>query len=337
MRIVSLFVSSAVLSACTSGVERTAALQAAFDVIDAEYRSFEVHTADLAATSQGVCDDITAERVAAIQDAWWASRGTYKRADMAGFGPVVEQPDRLGPLIDFWPARSVAVDELIASDAALDAEAFSTLGAATRGLPSIEYVLYQPDVVESWVNVPRNCTFVRAATEDVHASAVALVIAWNLWEDRLVLPDGEPYAAEQDVLNEWANRVAFAAEDIRLEKLAAPMGMGGDDIRPDALESRYSRRSVQDAVDTLDGAHLVLLAVLPLADDPELVSRAEQVYSLARARLLDISEPAETTMAIEPEIVERAQQAVQAYQVLVQVDIAQALSVTVVFNDNDGD
>jgi predicted lipoprotein len=337
MRTLGLGVSLLLLSACTDGGERTAALQAVFDVIDTEYRAFDGQTATLAMVSAGACDDITADDLAAIQGAWWASRGAYKRTAVVGFGPVVEQPDRLGPLIDLWPVRSVAVDALIASDAGLAAPAFSGFGAATRGLPPIEYVLYQPDVVESWLNEPRNCDFVAGASADVHDNAVALVAAWGTWQDRLVHPEGEPYATEQDVLNEWVNRVAFAAEDIRLEKLAAPMGAGGDDVHPDVLESRYSQRSVQDAVDTLDGAHAVLLAVLPLGDDPDLVAQAEQAYGHARERLLEISEPAETTMAIEPEIVERAQLAVQTYQVLVQVDIAQALAVTVVFNDNDGD
>ena len=54
-------------------------------------------------------------------------------------------------------------------------------------------------------------------------------------------------------------------------------------------------------------------------------------------RVKEIPEPLEQAILLDREIIARAQEALLALQVAVQVDLAQALSVTIAFNDNDGD
>ena len=61
------------------------------------------------------------------------------------------------------------------------------------------------------------------------------------------------------------------------------------------------------------------------------------LFEVSLQRIQEIPEPLEQTIVSEPEIVARAQEALLALQVAIQVDVAQALSVQVGFNDNDGD
>ena len=57
----------------------------------------------------------------------------------------------------------------------------------------------------------------------------------------------------------------------------------------------------------------------------------------AMAKLDAIPEPLESAVTEDPGAIVAAQDALQALQVSIQVDLAQDLSVTITFNDNDGD
>ncbi|MEY3211132.1 MAG: hypothetical protein RIT28_1613, partial [Pseudomonadota bacterium] len=74
-----------------------------------------------------------------------------------------------------------------------------------------------------------------------------------------------------------------------------------------------------------------------LRDDPALTAQVDALFETCDARLAELPEPLEDTILLQPELVVRAQDALLALQVAVQVDLAQQLSVTITFNDNDGD
>lgn len=336
----------ALLTACSGDeADRGEALSAAHGLVFDQYAAFGERADVLASAAVSFCNNPDDSGLSATRDAWWEARGAFKQADFVGFGPVVEEPDRLGPPIDFWPARTGAIDTLLAGEADLSANSFANLGSATRGLPAIEYVLYDDALLEQLTSEPRRCAFLVGASEDLASNAHALHHAWGAWETRLVDPqqasdtaDELLYTTRQSILDEWVNRVVFAADDIRHEKLGAALGDAtGTDTRPDVLESRYSGRSLMDARDTLAGAHAVLLTLLPLADDPELTAHVQLAYDTASARLAEVPEPLETTIIAQPELVVRAQDALRSYQIAVQVDAAAALAVSIAFNDNDGD
>jgi len=74
-----------------------------------------------------------------------------------------------------------------------------------------------------------------------------------------------------------------------------------------------------------------------VAGDEQLRDSVNSQLLAAQGRLEEIGEPLEETLLNEPEIVARAQDALRTLQIVLQVDLAQALSVTIAFNDNDGD
>ena len=68
-----------------------------------------------------------------------------------------------------------------------------------------------------------------------------------------------------------------------------------------------------------------------------MVEDIDALLSTSATRLAEVPDPLEQTISLEPELVVRAQEALLALQVAIQVDLAQALGVTITFNDNDGD
>ena len=324
------------------------------------YAQFSAQSAALAAATAALCEAPDAGRLEAAQAAWWAARAPWKQSEIVQFGPVVEYPERLGPKLDDWPVNADAVETLIASEDALEAASFAEKGSATRGLPMVEYLLWPsttaPDVLAAMAEEPRRCAAAAGAAGDVQANAVLLEETWATdWMPGLAQPsagDGDDYDSAQDVIDEWVNRMAFTAENIRATKLGKPVGdSAGGEPQPDTLESRPSGRSLQDARDALGGVQAVWDGELVgdsgdtdhpgiadlVGDDPALVSQIDDLLAACALRLAEVPEPLEQTIVLEPEVVSRAQEALQLLQIAIQVDLAQALGVTITFNDNDGD
>lgn len=311
------------------------------------YAAFADAAGAAAEATAALCADPTEGTLAAARDGWWAERTPWKQAELIQFGPVVEYPERVGPKLDDWPVNADAVEDLIASDDALD---FSAMGSATRGLPVVEYLLWAQggETLASLTQTPRRCAVAAGASADVRDNAVLLVAAWeDSWQAQLATPaevDGA-YETNQDALDEWVNRMVFTVENVRATKLGKPLGdsSGGEPL-PDALESPHSNRSLTDAREALGGVQAAwagsgapLSGVRDLVDDASLASQIDALFDAAAQRLSEVPEPLSETIYLQPEIVVRAQEALQALQVALQVDLAQALSVTITFNDNDGD
>ena len=74
-----------------------------------------------------------------------------------------------------------------------------------------------------------------------------------------------------------------------------------------------------------------------VVDETTLIRDLEVLLETSQTRLAEVPDPLEQTIVVQPEIVSRAQEALLALQIGLQVDLAQALGVTITFNDNDGD
>ena len=110
-------------------------------IIVPTYKEFEDQSKELHVQSQAFCSEGTLN-IEQLQISWWNSRVPWKQMELVKFGPYKEEPYRLGPKIDFWPIRPDNVDELLYSDTPLEIDAFSNFGTTVKGLPAIEYLLY---------------------------------------------------------------------------------------------------------------------------------------------------------------------------------------------------
>ncbi|MFT5585023.1 MAG: putative iron-regulated protein [Cognaticolwellia sp.] len=308
-----------------------------------QYAAFAVDSQVMADALRVACSTPSPETLESAQQAWWAARSPWKRAEVIRFGPTIEYPERFGPKLDDWPVNASAVDELLAADTPLN---FEDMGTATRGLPVVEYLLWsEAPLVEG-----RPCETLEGAGEDVADNAAALSAEWQqTWVPWLSDPfdnPGGPWVLSQNGVDEWVNRLAFSAENVRATKLGKPAGdQNGGGLFLDGLESRYSARSTQDARDAIDGVALVwsgldgALGVRDLlVDDPALVSQLDTLMAQCQQDAAALPEDLEGALVEnDRDTLETAQACLLELQVAIQVDLAQALGVSIAFNDNDGD
>lgn len=329
----------------TRQAHRKAVLKAlAEDFGQNTYAAFEAQANTLSTEMQALCGAPDEARLSAARVAWSAARQPWKIAEVIRFGPVVEYPERFSPKIDTWPVYVDAIEALVGTDRAVDAEAFASFGAVTRGLPMVEYLLWGTGDI---LSEPRRCQVALGASQDLGRLAGQLSEAWTReWVPSLIDPQRLPrgiFASPQDVIDEWVNRMAFTVENIRAVKLGKPLGDStGGELQPQLIESRFSGRALQDAQDALRGVQRVwrgqALGLESLVRDrPDLVQAVDAAFEGAVAALGAVPEPLSATLEVNPEAVWAAQEALRGLQVVLQVDVAQALGVSITFNDNDGD
>ena len=351
-----LVVLVAVSSACggeTSDDSRRALLASWGEhVILPGYRDFETTAESLHDAAETLCNAPSSEALRDARSAWWDARAPWKQNEILAFGPYREEPLRLGPKIDFWPVRVDAIEQILSDTSPIAADA---LGAAARGFPVIEYLLYQPDtdIVTDFAASPRRCEYLLAITDDLAHRAREMRRAWDpahgdyLGELVEAGRTGAMFDNPTAAVGEIVNRMAFAIENIRADKLGRPLGATtGGSPQPDKAESRFSGRSLDDIRDNLRGIERLYFGDgsqdskgldFYTPRDKGFARAMQDQLAAAREVLDQIPMPLTVAVIEQPAPVSATIDQLGELQRLIQVDIINALGLTPRFNDNDGD
>ncbi|MCB9550455.1 MAG: imelysin family protein [Myxococcales bacterium] len=345
-RPLTLLTLAAALASCGDGDVRTRIVDAwAETIIVPGHQRFATEAAALAARAAEACAaGLDRDALTAVRARWDAARGAWKRMEVFNFGPYEDYPARLGPNIDFWPARPDIIEAALA-DGPLDAAAVARKGAAARGLPVIEYLLWAAgDDPEAFAG--RRCDYLVGATADLEALAATLAETWRGYVPVLTGAAEGPYTDAQAGFGEILNRMGFTVENIRRDKLGRPLGLLSGSPQPEKVESPYADRSVRDARDALVTLGLLYEGVgdaLSLRRHPRIAARPEldRAFRAALAESLAaldaITGPLDEIVFDDPAAVQRAIDVLGALQTVIQVDLIGALAVSRAFNDSDGD
>ena len=292
---------------------------------------------------------------------WNQVRDVWKSSEVVRFGPYVDLPLRVGPKIDFWPARPDKIEDLLKDSTPLDASLLDSLGTTVRGLPVSEYLLYGPNYEDLLEMGHRRCSFLLANSIDLVSNVDTLIQAWSSledidgqgpsfgWEFVNTGVEGSRFTDPHKAVNEVVSRMILTVEDIRVLKLGKPVGdsSGGKPL-PDRLESPYAQRSIEDSVQALKGIYPFFygefngvqgkgVVDLLRGEHPDIIDRFEQTYQAGLNSLLAIESPLAVAINDHREQVENAQDVLRELQVVLQIELAQVLNVNPGFNDNDGD
>lgn len=328
------------------------------DVLREGFDELVSESAALAANAQSFCDDPNEEALVEARLKWASARTALKRLEVFTFGPFEAYPERYGSALDFWPLRRDSIDDLLTSDVELTAETMAIGSAATRGFPATEYVLW-PEVASAsdavdWLTAePRRCAYLTAATADLAHSASGLRAKWfeevtdeGIESTAVALASGRaPYEGIHDSLGIVVNEMGHLVENIRFQKLADPLGPGSGLPAPELAESQPSGHSLEDIRANLDGIERLYrgaegspgLRNLLESRGHDFDADFDEAIAKARAGIDAIGLPVPAAVEEKPGLVDTAMADLQTLQVLIQVDIIGALSLTLTFNDNDGD
>lgn len=320
----------------------------------AEFRS---RGESLAAQAGAFCRVRDGAGLEATRQVWRAAMQAWQRLTMLRFGPAKEGvPTALEWLIDSSQMPGAgrrggevekAVRQFLASDLPLDADALAGQRVHGRGLPALEWLLFQEQALVQFrdrVAGERRCAYLAAAATDLAQQAAALERAWRTDGGDYVhrfLADG-PEAA----LDTLINNVVALLETIKRNKLEAVLGQGGDKARPERAESALSGQSLDNIHANLDGVLALLDSgtssyglddALAEVGQGALLDRLRAQVEALRAALNAVTPSLAQAVRDNPAAVAAALRESSRLLQLARLELVPALGVKAAFSETDGD
>lgn len=346
----------ALTSACAPNEEETlrrdVLAHLADDVFVPTHESLATNAATLRPTLTALCD-APGPTYADAQTAWSSTRAEWSRAAAFMFGPIAAQM-QAGPL-DFWPVRTATIDAAIAeAPETADAAYLDGLGTSAKGMPAYEYLLFGEDLtgIGAFQSGSAPCAYMGLLADDIAERTAELAAAWPAEAAALKTAgeSGSKYARVQDALDVVVNATIENLYAMVKTKLDRPLGnLTGSPVDPELVESRFSRNSLADLGDNLDGFARVYLGAdlepggepglgaLVAARDPDLDASILAQLDRTRAALDAVEPTLADALIADRTAVQLARDEIDALRRLVKLDVATLLNVTLSLSDNDGD
>lgn len=232
-----------------AGFDRRAMLRNLADnLIIPAFREFDATAEALNTAVQSFAAAPTPERLKASQSAWVAAFVAWNHCELYAFR-------RLTPLfnqINKWPTNPKLIEGFIEKAPTIDERFVEGLGSTSRGLPAIEYFIFDPQggpqAVLATLQDPRRMAYLRHLAENLRRKAAAALLVW--------LPEGGNFAesfVQADMeggdvngsIAMFANQIVILLDDIILRKVAKPMGtaqIGG--TYPELMQAGRSGQSL---------------------------------------------------------------------------------------------
>ncbi|MCX7275704.1 MAG: imelysin family protein [Burkholderiales bacterium] len=146
------------------------------------------------------------------RDAWRAAMLDWERLSAVSVGPLLER--RSARSVDFWPTRPAMVTAAVQAPPA-DAAALEQLGAPAKGLPALEWLLWQP------APDPAQCYYAAQLAEACAAEAQAVLADFQAMAQQNLTPE-----TALTVFHEWFSQAVGGFEQLRWKKMGKPARSG---------------------------------------------------------------------------------------------------------------
>jgi predicted lipoprotein len=313
-------------------------------------------------TIAAFCDAPTEANLNAAQTAWRATRVPLKHVEMLRFGPIEDL--RIGSAIDFWPVRTESIEMALANAPdPITVEYIASLGTSTKGMPALEYLMFDPSGGNAAILVSlggadavatRRCAYARALGEAFANDTATLEAAWSPAGGKFVDQvanagtGSTTFTSGQNAIARVVNLLNASLQVTNENKLGSPLGLNTGSPDPLLVESRFSDHSIEDLLENLHGVEDVYfgrhgdksgqgLTVLVSARSAAIDTAVKQALTEAQSKVSAIPPPLRVSVTADSASVTATHAAIRALRIRLSTDVASVLGVSILLNDSDGD
>jgi len=296
------------------------------------YEALASEAATLAETAAEDCTPSNPDLIAAYHDAFDA----WVAVSHLRFGP--SEVDNRAFALAFWPDPRASTPKTLAAligdeDPVVERpEAFDSVSVAARSFYALEYLLFDPQFVQS-ENAGYVCSLVRATGEDISRNAAAILSDWQAGYGKLMATQGnDTYRTSTEAAQQLFTALSTGLEFTSQARLGRPMG-SFDRPRPNRAEAWRSQRSLRHVILALTSTRE--LAGMLSGENTAL----DDAFDEAIQRANSLGDPIFALVA-EPQgrlRVEVLQQSIDAIRRVLSEQVGPSLGITAGFNSLDGD
>ena len=349
------------LTACGGGgFQREAMLENMTDnVIVPLHEDFVAETAVLRTTAYQFRDDPTAENLVQLQEVWVETAVAWKRLELFEFQAVMVLHNQ----IEKWPAKTEFIENFISLEKdTIDEATIDGLGSPNKGLPAIEYLLFNPELddaalLATFTDDPQRLAYMVATIENTDTKAQDLLAFWTEGSENyaLVFAESDEFnGISHDSISILANEMVLVMENIVGMKSGEPLGASdGGEPHPELVEAGYSETSIALIISNLTSFQQTFNGgnradeslgfddyLIFLEADFEGQSLADVINNQAETAIAAweaVGMPLKTAVVENPTAVQKASDETRTLLRLLKADMANHMGVVITFSDNDGD
>lgn len=297
-------------------------------------------------------NEVNSQNLEQAREQWRNVQLIWKRLELYDLGDVANS--FVAFEINRWPTNPTRIENNIIGTEPLNESFIASQGSSSKGISGIEYLLFPSEenqdilTLFSGENANRRTQYLVAMTENLSIKAVELNNIWEAYSPTFT-------TALENGINGGQNQVANAMitliEEIILSKLGRALGdANGGTIAIDELEafrSAFSKSIIQQHLIALERCYSGNFSsttsttgfddFLMRLDQAVLAERIEDQFAACQTALNGISGSIADALQTNSTSTMALRTAFRDLLVLIKVDMANTLGVTVTFNDNDGD
>jgi predicted lipoprotein len=329
------------IAACSGVPDRSDVVDAIAD--EALIPSIEDATTQIALLADEVaafCSAPGEQALQGAQDQWRLADRAWERAEVSvyyGPAPMLRTDSK----VDFEPVSPEGIEELLASDTAIDIDYVDNRSAASRrGLGAIEYLLFQP---LRRAGEERRCLLAESAATVAADAAVAMERAWTEGSESF----HDVFTMTMESNASLADVVAAQFEILNREtlfELGAALGVTSPEPALQAIQEGPANAAIdrylgqlQGISDTLSvGGEASLIELIRSRSD-DVATQIETRLASAVAGLESVSGSMTQAILDEPDLMMGVLHDLSALRDLIHVDVVSLLDLTLGFSDSDGD
>ncbi len=291
-----------------------------------------------------------------LQTAWRETHAAWQPLEMLQIGPVIER--RTQRRVNAWPVRPQLLERLFADGNPIEPEKVESLGAAGKGLPALEYLLFAHGKGTGSKKMPLaavHCNALQALALDVRTEAKELATDWREpnggFARQLIEAGRHPqdgiFTTDEQALSDIVNLLIAGIDAVKIRKVGKPLEKSSDGAALERIESWRSGTSLDHIRDNLRGFELVFFGTgksgiglddyLLQIERPILVRNVREALDASKQALAAVRPPLQEAVVEHRTQVASLHKALGRLQYLLETQLAEALKVDPGFNANDGD
>ncbi|HVK93705.1 MAG TPA: imelysin family protein [Noviherbaspirillum sp.] len=319
-------------------------------------QQFAQAAAGLADTAKAFCATPHEADLAEVRTAWRTAQAAWQPLEMLQLGPIIER--RTQQQVNAWPLRLRLLERLLAEEQPVQVAQVDALGAAGKGFPALEYLLFTPgktDTDTTHALSGKSCSALQALAAHIGSEANGLATAWREpnggFARQLAEAGNHPqdgaFATADQALSDIANLLIAGLDAVKSRKLGKALEQDDNAAALERIESWRSGTSLDHLRANLRGFELVFFGAgtdgIGLDDylvglsRPVLPRLVRQDLHAAQTALAAIRPPLRTALTSQRPQIEALHKALTQLQRRMEDDIADALKVDLGFNTSDGD
>lgn len=336
--------------------DRTALLTDLLDkVILPAHEAVQQQSVDLVSATQTFTANPTQPNLDALRVSWRQTKRLWKHCEVFNIGEVSYQI--IHNRIDKWPTNTNFIENFIATEDSIDAAFIDAAGSTSKGLPAMEYLIYNGAVLDSFTTAARvtqRKAYLNALAENLKNTLDELLLIWDAsgsnYSDEFISSTQNGLIGS---INMLVNQMIAVNELVLHPKIGNPSGIdNGNGPDTGLVETPYAQVSLNLIRENVLSLQTTFTGGLNASDvgfddylnhlgakngNVALRDTISGAFTVVLDRINDIQEPLADAISNNPTQVQALYDAVKQLLVLLKVDMVSSLGVTLTISDNDGD